>query len=62
MPHYRDCTEKAVQWQRNTVCAIWILKSDFWVAEYKMLILTKLAVFVSSGVIEEHGIIVQQLD
>lgn len=30
VPHYRDCTEKAVQWQRNTVCAILILNSDFW--------------------------------
>ena len=48
--------------KRNIVCAILILKTDFWVAEYKMLILTKLAMFVSSGVIEEHGIIVQQLD
>lgn len=62
VPHYRDCTEKVVQWQRDTVCAILILKSGFWVAGYKMRILTKLAVFVSSGVIEEHGIIVQQLD
>lgn len=44
----------------NTVCVILLLKTDFWVGEYKMLIVTKLAMFVSSSVIEE--VIVQQLD
>lgn len=47
---------------RNIVCVALILKTAFWVAENNMLILTELAVFVSSSVIEEPMIIVQQLD
>jgi len=55
--------EKSFQWQTEILsCVMLIYKTDFWVAEYKILILMKLAVFVSSGVIEEHRIIVQQLD
>lgn len=48
--------------KENIVCGIRILRTDFGVAGYKMLVVTKLATFVSSSIIEEHGITVQQLD
>lgn len=63
MPHCRDQSKKSVRLRRgNIVCALLGLKTDFWATESRVLIPAKPAVFVSSRVIEEHGVIVQQLD
>lgn len=48
--------------KRNIVCALLGLKTAFWATESRMLIPAEPAVFVSSRVIEEHRVTVQQLD